>query len=96
LQKKGAKELSPEDTEILSKAISYVCMMRLEGILSKLNDDERNEKKVSGNLMADAWKDFAKAEEKEVVTKANKLKGQIMPKMKEECEKLFKEWEAKQ
>ena len=61
----------------------------MQNIISKLTEDQRNEKTVSGMMMQDAWKDFAKAEEKAIVDKANKLKGKIMPLMKEHSVFLF-------
>lgn len=63
--------------------------MRYQNIISKLTDDERIEKTVSGMMIADAWKDFAKTEDKATVDKANKLKSKIMPLMKEVAVKLF-------
>lgn len=86
---KSAGEMTEEEKEIVDRAVGYCVKPRLENIISKLNDDERNEKTVVGKMMPDAWKDFAKAEDKEIVDKANKLKGKIMPLMKEECAKLF-------
>ena len=61
----------------------------MQNIISKLTEDQRNEKTVSGMMMQDAWKDFAKAEEKAIVDKANKLKGKIMQLMKEHSVFLF-------
>ena len=42
-------------------------------------------------LVQDAWKDFAKEQDKAIVDKANKLKGKIMPLLKETAVKLFNE-----
>jgi hypothetical protein len=72
-------------------ALGYITEQRFSNIISKLTEDERNEKNVSALLLQDAWKDFGKAEEKALVDKANKLKGRIMPLLKESAIKLFNE-----
>lgn len=66
-------------------------MARFDNVKTKFTEEERTEKNVTGMLVQDAWKDFAKEQEKPVVDKANKLKGKIMPALKEEAVKIFKE-----
>jgi hypothetical protein len=62
----------------------------MENLWAKYTDTERIEKTVVTALMQDAQKDFAKAEPKEIIDIANKIKPQLMPALKEECTKLFK------
>jgi Rnl2 family RNA ligase len=83
------KEVSSEDQEVIAKVMTYVNAARLQNIGSKLTEEERNLGKVVGLMMADVFKDFGKAEGKPLADKANKLKGQIAPLIKEETTKLY-------
>lgn len=93
--KKAPVELTPEQEEVLARALSYVNKNRMENLWSKLTDEEKIEKTVVSALMTDAQKDFNKAESKEVIAISNKIKPQLMPALKEECLKLFKEFSEK-
>lgn len=90
-QKKEQAQLSEEEQAIVDIALGYVTEQRFQNVISKMTEDERTEKNVSSFLLQDAWKDFTKGEEKAVVDKANKLKGKIMPLLKESAVKLFTE-----
>lgn len=90
-QKKEQAQLTEEEQEVVDRTLSYMTEQRYQNIISKLTDDERNEKTVSSMLLQDAWKDFAKAEEKSIVDRANKMKGKIMPLLKDSAVKLFSE-----
>jgi len=68
-----------------------VSPQRLENIVSKLTEEQKSEKAVSGMMLQDVWKDFGKAEDKDVIGKANKLKSKVMPLMKDKCAKLYLE-----
>jgi lipopolysaccharide biosynthesis regulator YciM len=89
---KKQADLTPEQAEVLHKAVSYVNKNRMENLWSKLTDSEKVEKSVVSALMADAIKDFQKTEAKEIVEISNKIKPQLMPALKDECTKLFKEF----
>lgn len=79
--KKKEVVVSAEEREIIDKCVAYISQERYSNIVTKLTEDERNEKNMNKLMMADAWKDLQKAETDDFVKAANKMKGKIMPEM---------------
>ena len=78
-----------EELVVVASVVGFVTVNRFDNIYSKVNEDERTLKKIKGMLVIDAWKDFEKEGESDVVVMGKKIRGVAMKALSDAAEELI-------